>query len=202
MFYDHGETKSWNSRRPVSYLDEIFYDTLKYRIKPSNIAEQYPLISQAKIINRDKIENNIEYQMKKIGDASRKDSTGARTAGNFGKAMLTDGKITMWININTNEELEYFEKKQEAKFFFPLGVSVQSSQGEAYGINFNPAFYITNLSNEYIPEMLKTGMKKIVDSPDEYMSNGLFRPPVWFIDVRVDMVERYNKIYDVREGVE
>ena len=202
LFYGSGENKSWNSRRPVSYLDEIFYDPLKYKLKPSNIAEQYPLITQAKIINRDKIENNIEYQMKKIGDASRKDTTGLRTAGNFGKAMLTDGKITMWINITTNEDLEFFEKRQAAKFFFPLGITVQANQGEAYGFAFNPAYYITNLSNEYIPGMLKTGLKKIVDSPDEYMSNGLFRPPVWFIDVRVDMVERYNKIYDVRDGME
>ncbi len=202
LFYGAGENKSWNSKRPVSYLDEIFYDPLKFRLKPSNIAEQYPLITQAKIINKDKIEDNIAFQMKKIGDASRKNSTGPRTEGNFGKAMLTDGKITMWINIATNDELQFFEKRQEAKFFFPLGVSVQANREDTYGIAFNPSYYITNLPNEYIPEMMKTGLKKIVDSPDEYMKAGLFRPPVWFIDVRVDMVERYNKIYDVRDGME
>jgi hypothetical protein len=202
LFYGVEETRSYNSRRPISFLDEIFYDQTKYKIKPSSIAEQYPLITRAKIISFGKLENNVEFQMKKIGEMSVKIQAGPRVTGNFGKAMLTDGKITLWININTNEELQYFEKRQEAKFFFPLGVSVQSNREESYGITFNPDFYITNLSDEYIPQMMKTGIKKIVDSPDEYMSGGLFRPPVWFIDVRVDMVERYNKIYDVRDGME
>ena len=52
---------------------------------------------------------------------------------------------------------------------------------------------------EQVPALATAALREIMEKPSHYTSNGLLSPPVWFIRVRVERVERLRDGVDVRD---
>ena len=95
-------------------------------------------------------------------------------------------------------DLAFFENRLSSGFYFPLGFSLRKKQNEPYGISLNPNILITNISSDYIPDMIKTDLKALIKKPDYYIGNGIFKPPIWFVNVKVERIKRERGIRDIR----
>jgi hypothetical protein len=182
--------------KPKSFLEEIFFNVKKDSISltPHTMADVYTRITGERIINQEKPGNNISLLLKGMvaSHVHRKRGTGV-----VGKALVTDGSISMWVHAHDKPSIAFLEKGQKAGHNVMLGVTVEKDSRETYGVTLVPAF--TDLSPGYIPELVKTSLYDIIKKSDYFTSRGLFRPPVWFVSVKVDNVEIYHIKKDIRE---
>jgi hypothetical protein len=198
-----GGVLSYSSKRADysrvdSTLDEILYDERKYDINPYNLTRYYTELTGEGIMNQGAVENNIEATLERIGESCI--GSGAKRMGRrIGRALISDGKITFWINIMNKSDLDYFEKKLSHRFFHPIGISLQKSSDEPYGIALNPTILPVDITGDYVPEMMKTDLESLIKKPDYYMENGLFHPPIWFVSIKVERIKRDRGVHDIRE---
>jgi hypothetical protein len=182
--------------KPKSFLEEIFFNEKKDSTSPTprTMADVYTRITKERIINQEKLENNMERLLKGLvaADGRRKGETGI-----VGKALVSDGRVSMWVYAHDKPSMAFLEKGRRAGYYVTLGVVVEKDPREAYGVTLVPAF--TDLSPGYVPELMKTSLSDIIKKSDYFMSRGLFRPPVWFVSVKVDNVENYHIKRDIRE---
>jgi hypothetical protein len=197
--FEENKRKQSVVEKPKSFLSEILYDEKKFIINPYNLLKHYPALSQLNIINSEKVENNIESIMRKIGTSFESNFTKAKYKKSIAKVQITDGKILLWIQIKEDKELNVLKKNMSINSYFPLGVVIKKSSNDPYGIMLSPGLFITEFRDGYIPDLLKTNLSKIIKDPDYYTSQGLLTPPVWFIDVKVEKIENLRRDYDIRE---
>jgi hypothetical protein len=184
--------------RVDSTLDEILYDERKYDINPYNLTRYYTELTGEGIMNHGVVENNIDATLGRIGESYF--GSGAKRMGRkIGRALISDGKITFWMNIMNKRDLDYFEKKLSHRFFHPIGISLQKSSDEPYGIALYPTILPVDITGDYVPEMIKTDLESLIKKPDYYMENGLFHPPIWFISIKVERIKRDRRVHDIRE---
>jgi hypothetical protein len=186
-------------QKPRSFLNEIFYDEKKYNINPYNLSQYYPALLQINIINKEQLENNITPIMQKIGENFGSTFTKTPAKKTISKVQISDGEVLLSIQISDDKDLSYLKKKMNANKYFPLGVVVKKSTNDPYGISFYPDLFITGFDDNDVPDLIKTGINKIIKDPDYYMSNGLLTPPVWFVDVKILKLENLKKEYDIRD---
>jgi hypothetical protein len=198
--FEDKKSKFSSIEKPKSFLNEILYDEKKYNINPYNLSKYYPIITQTNIINNSTLENNIASIMHQIGNDFSGTSGKSKYRKSIAKALITDGRISMWIQIKTDKDLNIIKENEVNKSSFPLGITIKKSANEPYGITFDSDLIITEFSNEYLPDLIKTDLSTIIKNPDKYSSSGLLTPPVWFIDVKVDKIENLRREYDIREG--
>jgi hypothetical protein len=91
------------------------------------------------------------------------------------------------------------EKQSAEGRYITLGVTVRMRPDEPYGFDFSPRSIITGIELEQIPGMALTTLREIMKNPGYYMANGLMSPPLWFIRVRVERVERLRGATDIRD---
>ncbi len=92
--------------------------------------------------------------------------------------------------------MNYFLEKQRTGHVNPLGVTVKKDPGSAYGITLVPT--VKDLTADYIPRCLATGLGDIVKRSDYYATRGLMYPPVWFVNLKIDNAERVRGGRDIR----
>lgn len=198
LFEDNDIKKQSDLEKPVSYLNEIFYDEKKYNITPYTMVKYYPLLASKNIINSSQIEDNIEFIMNKIGNTYVYSTGTLKLKKPLAKVLISDGKTSLWIMIKDDKDLDFFKKQETVNFLFPLGVIIQKNANEPYGITFNYS-YITDIPEEYIPGILMTSLNSIIEKPEHYMNQGLFTPPTWFVKVKVERVETFTPQKDIRD---
>ncbi|MBN2400912.1 MAG: VWA domain-containing protein [Spirochaetes bacterium] len=186
-------------QKPKSFLSEVLYDEQKYNVHPYNLKKFYPALSSQNIINSETLENNIESIMNKIGSEYENTFSKQKYKKAIAKVQISDGNISLWIQIKDEKDLKIVTENMSAKNYFPLGAVIKKGPNDPYGIIFHPDLYITELGKNYIPDLVKTNINKIIKDPDYYVSNGLLTPPVWFIDIKVEKIENLRREYDVRE---
>lgn len=184
--------------KPKSFLNEIYYSEKKYNINPYNLSKHYPLLLKANIINTDQLENNIAQIMLKIGEAQVHSFAKTKHKKSIAKVQISDGRMSMWIRIKEDKDFAVI-KNYESGGSFPLGVIIKRSPGEPYGIILHPDYYVTEYSDDYIPNLMKTNLTNVIKNPGYYESTGLLIPPVWFLDVKVEKIEKLRRDYDIRE---
>ena len=195
--FEHKNNSEW--AKPKSFLTEVFYDKSKQNINPYNLPEKYHIISNAKILNHARLENNIESLMTQIGDTYEYSSGKMKYKKPIAKVQITDGTISMWIKIKEEDDLEFFKNMNALNDYFPIGAIIKRKTNEPYGITFYPDWYATEFSNDFIPEIVKTNLSGIIKRPEFYLNNGLFTPPFWFLNLKVQRVEKYSREHDIRE---
>ncbi|MBN2039734.1 MAG: VWA domain-containing protein [Spirochaetes bacterium] len=195
--FESSSNSEW--AKPRSFLTEIFYDRLKQNINPYNLSEKYHIISSAKILNYARLENNIESIMTQIGNTYEFSSGKMKYKKPIAKVQITDGTISMWIKIKEEDDLVFFKNMNASNDYFHVGAIIKRNTNEPYGITFYPDWYATEFSNDFIPEIIKTDLSGIIKKPEFYLSNGLFTPPFWFLNLKVERVEKYSREHDIRE---
>jgi hypothetical protein len=197
--FEENRRKQSIIQKPKSFLNEILYDEKKYNINPYNISQYYPALLQINIINKEKLENNISSIMQGIGANFESAFAKSNNKKTISKVQISDGEISLVIQINDEKDLAVLKKKMPFNRYFPLGVVVKKSLNDPYEITFYPDLYCTGFEEEYIPDMIKTSINKIIKDPDYFISNGILTPPVWFLDVKVIKLENMKKDYDIRD---
>lgn len=193
---EYSSGRSGYSRIDAS-LDEIIYDEKKYTIHPYNLATYYTELTGERILSRSAVENNIDAALERIGESYF--GSGVRVRRKIGRVLLSDGKVTIWVNIANKRELDFYEKKLSHGFFLPLGISLRKRADEPYGIALYPTILPVDITGDYVPKMMKTDLASVVKKPDYYMGNGLFHPPIWFISIKVERIKRDRGVRDIRD---
>ncbi len=173
-----------------SPYDEIFYDEKKIDVDPYTMDEQYTRITGNRTIKKNGTESNLKTLVNGIIAQAPGHSASARV-------LLSDGKISVWVPVEEKEKLRFFRKRHADKFTFPLGVSIRSAPDRVYGILLVPE--ITGISSDYIPDMLKTGLEKIIKKRDIYSGKGFLTPPIWFLELKVTEIRNMREARDIRD---
>lgn len=113
--------------------------------------------------------------------------------------MLSDGKVTIWVDVSSKSELGFFEKKLSRGFSIPLGISLRKRADEPYGIALYPTILPVAITGDYVPKMVRTDLASVIKKPDYYMENGLFHPPIWFVKIKVERIKRDRSVRDIRD---
>lgn len=194
------DSSSANYSKPWNNFNEIFYDDEKTEINPSNMSVRYSKASNDKIINEYELENNIDAVLSKISDSAgvKRGKEGILKSAVLAKALLSDGKISFWISIYDRKQLDFYEKKKSAGYSFPAGLSMRRNSEAAHGVDF--IVQINDITSDYLPKDIRKSLPEILKDREKYMKTGLFFPPVWFVDVKVEEINRYSKDPDVREN--
>lgn len=114
-----------------------------------------------------------------------------------GRVLLSDGKISFWVKVKDQKMLDIFEKHAASGFYLKTGFNIKKSDADAYGIELTPV--TTDISADYIPDLAKTTLTDIVKNREFFMTKGIGSPPVWFVEVKVENIERYDIKIDVRD---
>ncbi len=180
------------------FLKEVFFDEKKYPIGPGSMEKVFAAVSSKEIINTGGLECNAADL---LGSFPEKyfSMPGRGAARTIGRALVYQGRTSIWIDIIDGNDLAFFREKAKDGTVFPLGVSVQRKKDLPYGFRFNPQSYVRNLSADYIPALLKVDLETLIKKSSYYANNGLFTPPVWFLDLKVERVKFKKEDRDVRD---
>ncbi|MCP4135491.1 MAG: VWA domain-containing protein [bacterium] len=179
--------------KPRDFLDEIYYDKKKYRLKPDTIAEVYPRITGEYVVNNEKLETNLEQLFKNIWEAFYNKNRIMKKS--VGKVLLSDGKISFWVYVRNRKSFDFYRNRK--RFYFPLGVEIRKDRKQPYGIAFVPR--ITNVQSGNIPAMVTAKLSNIIKKRGYYMSKGMLYPPIWFVRVKVENIKSFKKVKDIRD---
>ncbi|MDY6932851.1 MAG: VWA domain-containing protein [Spirochaetota bacterium] len=199
LFESADAVKAGDVGMPKSYLSEILYDEAKYQINAYNMSGFYSILTGMNIIKTYQLENNVSVLLSKVGYHFLETEYKTPVKKTLGRVLLVDEKISFWVDVVNKGDMDFFERLVFLKHYFILGVSLQEKPGEPYGITFNPYHFVTNLSGEYIPDLIRINLKEIVQRSDYYMSNGLCYPPIWFIKVKAEQIIRNKPVNDIRD---
>lgn len=185
--------------KPDAGLEEFFYSEKKRSVDPYSMAEHFGRLSKTPTVRAETVENNIESALVRAGGALPVKRGSRRAARQLGKALISDGAVSLWVRITTEKDLAFFREKSSSRFFFPLGVSLQKKADEPYGFAINSERMVTNITADFVPDVVSAKLGDMVKNPAAFMGKGLFRPPVWFITVKVEEFEGETRGTDIRD---
>ena len=170
-------------------LDEIYHN--KSSLTPDKLVDTFAEFTGALVMQKESLQNNIgdillSTPLTKIADPF-----------SFGRVLITDGKISFWVKVRDKKMMDFFDNYGKSGFYFNAGFNIRKSTSEAYGIELIPAR--TDISKDYISNLASTTFTDIVKSQDFFITNGLGAPPVWFVEIKVENVERNDLKVDVRD---
>ncbi len=203
VFYSLGEYKFWrdgilsrkgkNQRyvKTPEYFEELY--TAKVKPWPENLAQFFSTAKGISIGEKNPLQSNIANifdELKNYG--FKKDSSFY-----YGKALISDGNISLWIRIRDKDVLEKFLSYSQRGILVKCGFTVSIAEGEPYGITLTPV--ASDITSDYITDFVRTSLIDIVKNKDYYITKGVGRPPVWFINVKIENVESYIHAKDIRD---
>jgi hypothetical protein len=170
-------------------LDEIYHT--KTSITPDKLVQTFSEYTGAIIMQKESMQNNIGDILLSIPLAKSIDSF------YYGRALITDGKISFWVKVRDKKIMDVFDQYGKNGFYLKTGFNIRKSGSEAYGIELIPVR--ADISKDYIPNLAGTTFTDIVKNQDFFTTKGLGAPPVWFVDIKVENVERNDQKVDVRD---
>ncbi len=173
------------------FFEEIYL--AEKSISPDRMAQVYSDAEHAGLLEKAYLQNNIGDIMELVQGAV----TSTSVSVNFGKALISDGKISMWVRVTDKKIMQDFIQNEGRGFYTKLGVVVRESKTGEYGVELLPA--ITGVTADYIPEICRATLTGIFKKPYTYSSTGAGYPPVWFIDVKIENCESYESARDIRD---
>ncbi len=183
--------------RPRSFLKELFYDDGKLALRPGALEKIYTDLTAKRMINTSSISGNVASLLPSLAEKHYA-GAGKGSPRTIGRALVYQDRTSLWIDINTGEDLSFFQSREKTGTVFTLGVVVKKKRNYPYGMMFDPRFYVTKLSSDYIPSMLKTDLETVIGKSGYYSGNGMLNPPVWFLDLKVEQV-KFQGGRDVRD---
>jgi hypothetical protein len=182
----------------IKPLYEEILDSAKEQVTPWNMSELYDRYGTKRIISIKPVESGLSPRVRAIsaGITQKGSDPGNITASPRARVLLSDGKISVWADISTGEQLEIFKKRAAQKFLFPVALTLRKAPAETYGVA--PVIVAADIPSDYIPLSMKVSLESLLKQPSKYLSNGIFTPPVWFIEVRVEEISGDNES-DIRD---
>lgn len=172
-------------------IEEIYLP--KPSVVPAKMMQVFSDNMNLKIIDKEIIQNNINDIMGAIQGSFANGSSSA----NYGKALISDGKISLWVRVTDDKIMQEFQRNDAKEFYTKIGFIVKESKTEAYGVELVPV--AAGITSDYIPDRCKATLSGIIKNPDYYSSTGVGFPPVWFVEVKIENTESFEGRKDVRD---
>lgn len=174
-----------------SSLDEIFQ--AKVSPWPEKLVQVFSESTGIQVMEKNPVQSNIGT----ILESMRVSFFKAVQESFSGKALISDGRLSIWVKVKDPRVMQRLEESSEKGFFIKCGFNVRTSSAEAYGVDLTPV--TADITSDYITDYVRTSLTDIVKNRDYYTSKGIGRPPIWFVDVKIENTERYDLKPDVRE---
>ncbi len=177
--------------KPPEDLDEVFHT--KTQLTPEKLLQTFSEYTGIIIMQKEALQNNV------VDIISSMQSGLSKSSGTsyLGRALVSDGKISFWVKVKERKIMDIFERQGTSGFYLKTGFNIKKSDSDAYGIELVPV--TTDVSSDYIPELAKTTLTDIVKNQEFFITKGIGSPPVWFVEVKIENVERYDQKIDVRD---
>lgn len=172
-------------------LDEIYL--ARADVQPGKMAGVYSDKSNVRVIEKERLQNNMGDILETVEGSFAK----GKVSSNYGKALVTDGKISLWVRVSDPKIMEEFARNDSRGFYTRTGFIVKESKTEAYGVELVPV--VAGITADYVPDKCRTTLQEIIKHPDYYSSTGVGYPPVWFVEVKIENSESYEGKRDVRD---
>lgn len=177
--------------KPPESLDELFHT--KTQLTPDKLIQTYSEFTGITIMQKEPLQNNISDILSSMQSSLSK-SSGTLYSG---KALVSDGKISFWVKVKDQKIMDTFSKHAANGFYLKAGFNIKKSDSEAYGIELVPV--VTHITPDYIPDLAKTTLTDIVKNQEFFITKGLGSPPVWFVEVKIENIERFDLKPDIRD---
>jgi len=172
-------------------LEEIFM--VKPDVQPGKIATVFSDTRNLRLVEKDRMQNNIGDIIETI----KKGFASGAASANYGKALVSDGKLSLWVRVSDRKVMEEFTRNESKGFYTRAGFIVRQSETDAYGVELIPV--IAGITPDYVPERCRATLSEIIKNPDFYSANGAGFPPVWFVEVKIEKSEGFEGRRDVRD---
>ena len=184
----------YNSQHARPRLDmEELYGKGDGGLSPYDLQKVYEKRTEKKIIEEGMLESNLSDL---LGALCGSEPMGmAMTMP--GRALLSDGRVSFWVDVKSPELWTFLEKQHRAKAHFNLGLSLREMSGEAHGIVFIPLLY--DMANEDIPQSLKRSMNDLIRGRQRHLRGNLIDRPLWFVRVKTLMLQKEKRKLDIRD---
>ena len=177
--------------KPPESLDEVFHT--KQLLTPDKLIQTFSEYTGIMIMQKEPLQNNIGYIVSSLqSELSKKSGTLYN-----GRVLISDGKISFWVKVKNQKIMDVFERQATNGVFLKTGFIIRKPDSDAYGIELLPV--TVDISSEYIPPLAKTTLTDIVKNQEFFITKGLGSPPVWFVEVKIENIERYDQKIDVRD---
>ncbi len=177
--------------KPPESLDEVFHT--KTLLTPDKLVQTFSEYTGITVMQKEPLQNNIGDIVETMQNSFSK-SSGTSFPG---RALVSDGKVSFWVKVKDRKILDIFERQGKNGFYIKTGFNIKKSASDAYGIELIPVS--ADISSDYIPDLAKTTLTDIVKNQEFFITKGIGSPPVWFVEVRIENVERYDQKIDVRD---
>lgn len=192
------ETSKHGSRgKPRRGYDEVL-DQAREKPTPANMAALYDKYYSKRIINKGEIECGLDKLLIEVIAPDRAGSKiRAADESIIGRVLLSDGNNSVWVSVQGEAMLIYFEEKKSGGMMFYAGVSILSDPSESYGSKFR--IESIHIPHDFLPDCLKADLSDMLKNREKFSGEGLFAPPVWFINVKVEEIRKIKSGKDIRD---
>ncbi len=179
--------------KPKKFMEELIFDERRVAAGPYTIPESYAKITMERIVSQGDLESNADYLVASTVPDGNKDGAAVSSSG---KVLLSDGRVSFWVPVPDGEWMKFFEGRDGSGHFFLLGVTVEVDPGSPYGVTLLPV--TRSVPADYMPRAARADLGDIARRGEHYRTRGLWHPPVWFVNVRVEKAESRRDRGDVR----
>lgn len=200
LFYSFSKYEAWRDMARKlkesklyrkNFLPEEVFSTSRFT-NPERIEEYIAKTNNITVINKSKIETSVVRTVE--SELGKLFGSGQDRA--VAKALVTDGKINLWVKINNREVLNSFQRSMDKGFYISTAFNVLKNKGEAYGIELVPVN--TSVPFSMVPDVIKLKIKDVIGRSKYYTTNGIGEIPTWFINVKVQEIRFTGRQGDVR----
>lgn len=181
-----------------AYADEVPVVKPEFAVTPYQMSRYYAQKGSRSVLASGALETNCGEMLGRIADSLVGTKSASAPKRPLARVLLSQGKVSIWTTVTSKEDLSFFSDKKELGFVFPLGVRLSARADEPLGFTFNPDCYYTGYDWDSLPDSLRVTLSDMASSPAKFASKGLFSPPVWFVNIRVDEVELKGSRGDIR----
>jgi len=174
-----------------SSLDEIFQQ--KVNPWPEKLVQVFSDGTGIDVMEKNPVQSNIG----EILDSMRGNFFKASQENFSGKALISDGRLSMWVKVKDPNVMQRLEMNAGKGFLIKCGFNIRTASNEAYGVDLTPV--AADITSDYITDFVRTSLTDIVKNKEYYTTKGIGKPPIWFVDVKIENTERYDLKPDVRD---
>jgi hypothetical protein len=181
-----------------SFADEVSVVKSEYAVTPYAMTKYYTHKGSRSVLGTGALETNCGGLLSRVADSVVGTKSASSPKRPLARVLLSQGKVSIWTTVTDPEDLAFFSDRKELGFVFPLGIRLSVRADEPLGFTFNPDCYYTGYDWDNLPDSLRMSLSDMAAAPAKYASKGLLSPPVWFVNVKVEEVERKGKRGDIR----
>ena len=196
LYFSELPYPQWNSQFKSSEVKQQF--DVPAWLNPYNLEKYYRDGLNRVVVKSNPLEVNSKFVFDDIIEKFniRNSRYGHRIA--IARVMLSSSNGSVWVDVNDRDSLDYFIRLKKSAAYNLIGVRLQVDSSSVCGYSINPGAFVFSVSADSVPDSLKVDLKDLLSNPSSYTEKGLLEPPVWFINVRVQMIDLKTDIKDVR----